>query len=86
MRKLVLGIVALVAVQFAFVTYTMLLTSSNELMDDLAISQPVLPVKSERVEDSAENVTKPETVRAPSELRSTKANRPTPIVIPRLPG
>ena len=42
MRKLVLGIIALVAVQFAFVTYTMLLKSSGELIDGQAISRPVL--------------------------------------------
>jgi hypothetical protein len=41
MRKLVLGIIALISVQFAFVTYMMVLQSPTELTDGAAPTQPV---------------------------------------------
>jgi hypothetical protein len=41
MRKLVLGIIALISVQFAFVTYMMVLQSPMQLTDGTAPTQPV---------------------------------------------
>jgi hypothetical protein len=84
MRKLVLGIIALVAVQFAFVTYTMLLKSSDRLMGDLAVSQPV-PTnpelgKIDRVADSTGIVTEPKIVVSSLEPPKSKTNRHAAIV------
>jgi len=84
MRKLVLGIIALIAVQFAFVTYTILLKSSAELVDDLAMAQPVpyMPdlVKIDPLVDSTGLVTEPETVIRPVEPDNPKTNRIVPTV------
>jgi len=84
MRNLVLGIIALVAVQFAFVTYTMLLQSSDRLMGDLAVSQPVVinpdVVTMDQAANAIELVTEPGIAAPPIEPRTQMPLRVTPPV------
>ncbi|PYS98014.1 MAG: hypothetical protein DMF63_18350 [Acidobacteria bacterium] len=75
MRKLVLGIIALVTVQFAFVTYTMLLSSSAEPIDEVAMLRP-LPAASHHIASTAETVTESETVAPPKQQRRNGAIAP----------
>ena len=89
MRKLVLGIIALVAVQFAFVTYTMLHKSSPDVIESRAIPQPVLNnpeiIKIDETSTAASVRTEPGGVAVPIYHRDRKKNL-TRIVRERTPN
>lgn len=79
MRKLVLGIIALVSMQFAFVTYMMVLRSPMERTSAPAPTQPGSsnqdPIRTDHLNSVVEEVRKPEVPVFRNESLSTTTRR-----------
>lgn len=86
MRKLVLGIIALISVQFAFVTYMMVLQSPMELTDATAPTQQVRRnpylARIEHFTSSNEVVPEPEVALSATEPRHFRAHRMAEQFVP----
>lgn len=85
MRKLVLGLIALTSVQFAFVTYTMVLKSPVELTSGPAPTQPAPTNHLARIEHSTSPTLvspQPEIALPQSEPRQTQDRAVTSKVAP----
>lgn len=81
MRKLVLGLIALTSIQFAFVTYMMVLQSPTEVTQEAAPPKPA-PINHEPVKpnDATEIVSSPEPVAPRIEPRPNRS-RPVPLAV-----